>query len=441
VPGAPRGWCDLHARFGRLPWPALFTAAIDYAAGGAPVPQVIAEEWDVLPDSPALNSGGRFPRARDGYAATFLPPPAEGSRFSNPALAETFRALAAGGCAAFYEAGAIPEALAALAGSAGTTFTRADLAAHEGEWVVPLATTHRDATIYALPPNTQAVAALEMLNILEAYNFSIADFNSADYLHTHIEAKKLAFADASAFVADPAFVSVPSAALAGKPYAAARRAAINASAAARTDAPGRPALEAAPGGDTTFLVAADEQGNMISLIQSLYTGFGSGIVAPSLGFALQSRGALFSLRDGAANIYAPGKRPYHTIMPGHASRGKDWQLAFGVMGGFMQPQGQVQVISNILNGMNVQEAGDAARYYHSGSTDPMGNAMTDGGVVQLEAGICDAVVQELAARGHTIVRGANTGGYQAILATRGEDGSLLYAGGTEMRKDGAVAAY
>ena len=305
-----------------------------------------------------------------------------------------------------------------------------------------MSTAYRDAAVFELPPNAQGLAALEMLNILEPFNFSAADFNSADYLHAHIEAKKLAFADASAYVADPAFVDVPVAALASKPYAATRRALLNMSQAARTDAPGNPRMEDAPGGDTTFLVAADADGNMVSLIQSLYTGFGSGIVAPELGFALQSRGALFSTHDGAANVYAPGKRPYHTIMPGFATRGDAWRLAFGVMGGFMQPQGQVQILANLIDaGMNVQEAGDAARYYHSGSTDPMGDKMTDGGVVQVEAGVCDAVVAELQARGHTVVRGANRGGYQAVLATTGADGRRTYAGASEMRKDGLVAAW
>ena len=442
VPGAPRGWCDLHARFGRLPWPTLFEAAQYYATAGAPVPQIIAEEWSVIPDSDALSSGGRFPHARDGYAATFLPAPTEGATFSNTALARTLALLANGGCSAFYEEGPIPDALAALADTAGTTFTRGDLTAHVGEWVEPVSSSYRDATVYELPPNAQGVAALEIMNILEPFNFSAADFNSIDYLHAHIEAKKLAFADASAYIADPAFVDVPVAALASKAYAATRRAAINMSAAAQVDAPGNPRLESRYGGDTTFLVAADADGNMVSLIQSLYTGFGSGIVAPSLGFALQSRGALFSVRDGAADIYAPGKRPFHTLMPGMARRGANWTLAFGVMGGFMQPQGHVQVLSNILDhGMNVQEAGDAARYYHSGSTDPMGNRMTDGGAVQVEAGVCDAVVDGLRARGHTVTRGANTGGYQAILQSTSADGRRTYHGATEMRKDGAVAAF
>ena len=443
VPGAPRAWCDLHARFGVLPWASLFAAAIDYATNGAPTPQIIAEEWDVVPDSPALNSGGRFPHARDGWLSTFgSPVPVEGARFANAALAGALASLRDGGCAAFYETGPIPDALAALAGTAGIKFSREDLRAHAGEWVTPINTTYRGRYVLSqLPPNPQGAAALLAMNILEAFNFSAADFNSADYIHAHVEAKKLAFADASAYFADPAFVDVPVDAIISKAYAAQRRALINMTRAAQTDAPGKPRLEDVYGGDTTYLTAADSSGMMVSWIQSLYTGFGSGVVAPSLGFALQSRGALFSTHDGAANVYAPGKRPFHTIMPGFASS-DDMDMSFGVMGGFMQPQGHVQVLANLLDaGMNVQEAGDAARYYHSGSSTPMGDVMTDGGSLQLEPGVCDAVVADLAARGHRITRGANTGGYQAIKRARDAEGNVYYAGATEFRKDGLVAAY
>jgi gamma-glutamyltranspeptidase/glutathione hydrolase len=445
VPGAPRGWCDLHARFGKLSWQSLFASAIDVATNGYPVPQIIAYEWNDIPDSSAITSGGRFPHAHDGWAATFgIPQHSEGSRFSNPALARTLSLLRDGGCDAFYVSGAVPDALAALAETAGTTFSAADLAAHVGEWVTPISTTYRGVyNLHQLPPNPQGAAALEMLNILEAYNFSAVDFNSADYLHAHVEAKKLAFADASFYFADPLFVSVPVDALVSKPYATTRRALINMTSAAKTDAPGAPQrLEDVYGGDTTYLTAADSDGNMVSLIQSLYTGFGSGVVAPSLGFALQSRGALFSVQDGAANVYAPGKRPFHTIMPGFVTGPDSFALSYGVMGGFMQPQGHAQILSNILDHrMNVQEAGDAARYYHSGSSTPMGDRMTDGGVLQLEAGVCDAVVANLTARGHTVVRGSNTGGYQAILRARSPTGDLVFSGATEMRKDGLVAAW
>jgi len=453
VAGAPQGWCDLHARFGKLPWADLFAPAIYYASEGAPVPQIIAEaEWDTIADSPALNSKGRFPHAIDGWRQTFGSAPRQGDIFKNPALAQTLTLLSADPtCAAYYKAGPIRDAIVGLAGTAGLHVTAADLAAHHGEWVTPVSSSFRGVDVFQLPPNPQGVAALEMLNILEAFNFSTEDFNSADYLHAHIEAKKLAFADASAYFADPTFATVPVDGLISKGYAATQRARINMTRAAKTDSPGSPPpggrrrrLEDVYGGDTTYLTASDSSGMMVSLIQSLYTGFGSGIVEPSLGFALQSRGSLFSMEADSPNVYAPGKRPFHTIMPGMAaSRDGAWRLSYGVMGGFMQPQGHAQVLHNLLAvGMNVQEAGDAARYYHTGSTPPNGGQhMIDGGVVQLEAGVCDAVVAELEARGHTITRGSNGGGDQAIERRRAADGGFVYAGATEMRKDGAVAAY
>jgi gamma-glutamyltranspeptidase/glutathione hydrolase len=323
---------------------------------------------------------------------------------------------------------------------------------HAGEWVTPINTTFAGATVFELPPNPQGAAALEMLNILELYNFTLADFNSPAYLHAHVEAKKLAFADASAFFADPAFATVPLEGIISKPYAATQKQRINPSQAAKTDAPGVPpqgttssaaALEQQYGGDTTYLSVADAEGNMISLIQSLYTGFGSGLVAPELGFALQCRGALFSMEQGHPNVYAPGKRPFHTIMPGLAHTGGGGVWAFGVMGGFMQPQGHVQVLFNhLVHGMNVQEAGDAARYYHSGSSQPTGQRMVDGGLLQLEAGICNATMEDLRAKGHAVVVGANTGGYQSILKMPAPGGlGFVYAGASEMRKDGQVAAW
>ena len=479
VPGAVRGWCDLHARFGKLPWASVFAPAIAVALRGAPTPPVIAYEWAPPPAGAAATSGGAFPHALDGWGAVFgSPRPAPRALFRNPALAATLEALAAGGCDAFYApGGALAAKLVAMAGATGLRLEAADLAAHVGEWVTPINATFGGATVFQLPPNPQGAAALEMLNVLEGLNFSAGDFNSADYLHAHIEAKKLAFADASAFFADPAFAAIPLAGIISKPYAAAQRGRIDMARAARTDAPGQPpwgeagvlpgggasaarggleGLEAKYGGDTTYLTASDSSGMVVSWIQSLYTGFGSGLVDPGLGFALQSRGALFSMERGHPNVYAPGKRPFHTIMPGVAAKGASggaggagevpprapWVLSYGVMGGFMQPQGHAQVLYNLLvHGMNVQEAGDAARYYHSGSTTPTGVNMTDGGVVQLEAGVCDATVAELQRRGHNVVRGSNAGGYQAILRTPLEGGGWMFEGGTEMRKDGAVAAF
>jgi gamma-glutamyltranspeptidase/glutathione hydrolase len=343
VPGAPRGWCDLHQRFGKLPWADVFAPAIFYATNGAPVPQIIAEaEWGAIPNNTAMTSAGRFPHAVDGWAQTYGAAPRQGDVFKNPALASALTLLAAdASCAAYYEAGPLRDGILALRDSTGLRLTAADLAAHQGAWVTPVSARFRGVDVFQLPPNPQGAAALEMLNILEAFNFTQADFNSADYLHAHVEAKKLAFADASAFFADPAFATVPVDGIISKAYAATQRARINMTRAAMTDAPGAPPpggrLEDIYGGDTTYLTAADGDGMMVSLIQSLYTGFGSGIVAPSLGFALQSRGSLFSMEPASPNVYAPAKRPYHTIMPGFAaSADKSMRLSFGVMGGFMQ---------------------------------------------------------------------------------------------------------
>jgi len=455
VPGAPQGWCDLHARYGRLPFQDLLATAVYYAMFGAPVPEIISEEWVPPVNNSAATSAGAYPRALEGFTKIFSPSPNVGTIFTNPALANTLSLLGKGGCDAFYKNGPIPQAILALGATAGLRLTAEDLRSHHGEWIEPVNTTFFGHTIFQLPPNPQGVAALEALNILETFNFTREDFNSADYLHAHIEAKKLAFADASAFFADPAFVSVPVSGLLSKSYAGIQRSRINMSHASSTDSPGSPqpfspnpnklsdSFEDFYGGDTTYLTTADSSGLMVSWIQSLYTGFGSGLVHPELGFAMQSRGALFSLQAGHPNVYAPGKRPFHTIMPGMASKNdSSWTLSFGVMGGFMQPQGAVQVLSNIiLHGMNVQEAGDAARYYHSGSSQPTGQKMVDGGLVQLEAGVCDGVVDDLKNRGHTITRGGNTGGYQAILRQVGSDGAYFYSGGTEMRKDGAVSGY
>lgn len=448
VPGAPRGWCDLSARYGKLPFADLFAPAIDYARNGAPVPQIIASEWEAPANNSAATSGGRYPHALDGWHSTFTIEgrvPVEGDFFRNPALADTLQAIADGGCDAFYK-GAIAEELVRFSAVSGLHITASDLALHTGEWVTPVNTTYRNTTtLCELPPNPQGAAALEMLNILEGFPLAEWGVDSPDFLHASVEAKKLAFADASRYFADPEFSHVPLEGLISKEYAAQRRALIDMAHAAQTDAPGTPPgqrFEDVYGGDTTYLAAADSTGMMVSLIQSLYTGFGSGLVSPALGFALQSRGALFSMDAASPNVYAPGKRPFHTIAPAFAFRNGEPWLAFGVMGGFLQPQGQVQVITHMIDGgLDVQAAGDAARFAHDGSTQPTGQKMFDGGILQLEPGVCDATVAELQTRGHVITRGANTGGYQAIeLRGKLAGGEFLYAGASEFRKDGAVAA-
>jgi len=331
--------------------------------------------------------------------------------------------------------------------------------------VDPIGITYRGQhTVYELPPNPQGLAALQMLNILELYDLEALGFNSADYLHLQIEAKKLAFADRAKFYADPEFGGPSPELIAGlisKSYAAERAALINMSSAATTVPPGTPPSPAAeatyPGGfprsaaaqsldhtsaDTMYLTVADADGTMVSLIQSNYEGFGSGLVAA--GFGLQDRGSLFNMQEGAANQYQPGKRPFHTIIPGFATvrdaagTEQPW-LSFGVMGGNIQPQGHSQIIANLIDfGMNPQEAGDAARYTHSGSSQPTGEVMHDGGSVQLEGGVCAEVEAELRRRGHQTTRGPNGGGYQAIMFDHEQNS---YIGATEMRKDGIAAGF
>jgi len=450
TPGAVMGWWDLHQRFGKLPWKDLFAPAIAYAEKGHPVAQVIAAEWYVPPNSSTLTSGGAYPHAIDGFLQTFTVPdaatgkrrtPRAGEIFVNKALAATLRKVAEGGANEFYN-GSIAREFDAYHNVSGLRITSDDLRAHHGEWVTPVSTTYRGKhRIFELPPNPQGIAALQQLNILEHFDLPAMGFNSADYLHAHVEAKKLAFADRAKFYADPEFGG-PSpelvASLISKEYAAQRVQLINMSRAARVVAPGTPPSKAAvhlgfpstaagqsldhTSADTMYLTVADENGTMVSLIQSNYEGFGSGLVIPSLGFGLQDRGSLFNMKEGSANQYEPGKRPFHTIIPGFATVLDDdgqtehpW-LSFGVMGGNIQPQGHAQILCNLIDfGMNVQEAGDAARYTHSGSSQPTGQVMDDGGSVQIEGGVCAGVADELSRRGHHVHRGPNGGGYQAIM--------------------------
>ena len=431
VPGCVDGWFALHQRFGRLPLATLLAPAIAYAREGTPVPQVIAGAWQ---RGAALLAG--YP----GFAKVFLPAghaPGAGEVFSNPALATTLETIAKGGRDAFYR-GPIAAEIVAFSRAQGGFFSAEDFASHRGEWVTPLSTTYRDVTVWELPPNTQGLAALEMLNILERYDLKALGRANPDFWHLLVEAKKLAFADRARYYADPAFAAAPLEALASKPYAAAQAARLDTAHAARIVEPGNPRLD---GGDTTYLAVADERGMMVSLIQSNYTGFGSGHVIASLGFGLQNRGALFALAAGHPNVLAPGKRPFHTIIPAFVTRGGQPLLAFGVMGGDMQPQGHVQVLVNLFDlGMNLQEAGDAPRFYHTGSAEPTGTGMTDGGVLYLESGVPFEVRRELLRRGHTVADTAPAafGGYQAVWR---DPATAVLAGASESRKDGCAAGY
>ena len=418
VPGAVDGWFELHGRFGRLPMKELLAPAIAAAEEGEPVPRVIAGMW-----------GASFDVTAD-FAATFLPEgraPRQGEIFRNPSLAKTYRALVEGGRAAFYE-GEIAGAVAALSRSAGGFLERADLAAHRSDWVEPISTTYRDAAVWELPPPGQGLTTLQMLNLLESFDLKAMGRDSPDFWHVMVEAKKLAFEDRARYIGDAA---VPVEALLSKEYASRRAGRIDLSRAARKVSPGL-----SPG-ETTVLCAGDESGMLIALIQSIYLGFGSGHAVA--GFALQNRGAQFDLRPGRPNSIAPGKRPFHTIIPALVTRGGEPWIAFGVMGAEMQPQGQAQVLVNVFDfGMDLQQAGDAPRFRHDGSSEPTGTAMTDGGAVALEPEVPLAIRRELQRRGHRLEDAPPVafGGYQAVA--RQAD---VFAGATERRKDGCALGY
>jgi len=430
VPGAVDGWFELHGKFGKLPMKELLQPAIAYARNGFPVTEIIAEGWSR--NAQVLSKYPNFPQVYmpNGRA------PAKGEIFRNPQLADTLTAIANGGRDAFYK-GDIARRIEAYMRANGGYLTAADLAAHHSAWVEPVSTNYRGYDVWELPPNTQGVAALQMLNILEAYDLKKMGYGSPDYIHVFIEAKKLAFEDRARYYADPEFAKIPLRGLLSKDYAAKRRALISMDKAALEYPADTKALDQS---DTIYMTVADEAGNMISLIQSNYRGMGSGMTPDGCGFILQDRGELFSLKDGHANLYAPGKRPFHTIIPAFVTKdGKPW-LSFGVMGGGMQPQGHAQVLVNLIDfGMNLQEAGDAPRLRHDGSSEPTDEQMHDGGEVVLEVGVSPQTVKALEARGHKVkvANDGDFGGYQAIM--RNAEG--VYFGASESRKDGAAQGY
>jgi gamma-glutamyltranspeptidase/glutathione hydrolase len=431
VPGCVDGWFELHDRFGRVPMRDVLTPAIRYAREGFPVTEVIANDWAVS----AANVTNQ-----PGFATVFLPngrAPVKGEVFRNPGLAALLEKMAATGRSAFYR-GDTAQAIEAFLKAYGGHLTARDLAEHKSEWVEPVSTNYRGYDVWELPPNTQGIAVLQMLNILEGFDLKRHGFGSLEHVHLFAEAKKLAFEDRAKYYADPALSKVPVKELISKRYAAERRKLIDPKRAAKSYDFGNPRLNQ---GDTIYLTVADGQGNMVSLIQSLYLGFGSGVCPDGLGFTLQNRGSSFDLKEGEMNTYAPGKRPFHTIIPAFVTRdGKPW-LSFGVMGGQMQPQGHVQILLNLIDfGMSLQEAGDAARIQHHGSSEPTGSVMTDGGNLYLEFGFPPETERDLVKLGHKVGRATpgTFGGYQAILwdAT-----NRVYWGASESRKDGQAAGY
>jgi len=446
VPGTVSGWYKLHERFGSQSMADNLAPTIRYAREGFPVSQVIAYYWqgnvDAFREADLPDDNWRETYLIEGEDGT-MRAPREGEIFRNPDLANTLATIAEGGRDAFYE-GEIAQTIADYAERTGGYLRMEDFRQHTANWVDPVSVTYRGVEVFELPPNGQGIAALQMLQILEGFDVADMGYNSADYLHVQAEAKKLVFEDRARFYADPAFADVPVQELLSDEYADQRRAMIEMDEVLSAPPHGDPRAaamsERLDEGDTIYLTVADSTGMMVSLIQSNYAGMGSGLVPDGLGFMLQDRGALFTMEEGHPNVYAPGKRPFHTIIPAFAMKDGEPFLSFGVMGGGMQPQGHVQVLSNIVDfGMNVQEAGDAARYRHYGSSSPTGEAMEGRGTLRLESGVPQEVVEVLKGRGHAVDVGAGGyGGYQAIMWDP-EEG--VYWGGTEMRKDGTVVGY
>ena len=418
VPGTVDGWVTLLEKYGSMKLEQVLAPAIEYAEQGFPVSEIIAAYWA---------ADGRAAAQRDPeFAKAWLVngrAPAQGEVFVNKPLGWTFRQIAAGGRDAFYK-GEIARRIVARLNALDWPLSLDDLASFRSEWVKPISTTYKGYTVCELPPNTQGMAALEMLNILEGFDLQSLGHNTARYLHLLIEAKKLAFADLDRWLADPEKSRLPVSRIISKEYGVQQRARINLNRAADAVASGTPSA-----GDTVYLTVVDKDRNAVSFINSIFQNFGSSVVVPETGIVLHDRGALFTLHDGHPNRLEPRKRPYHTLVPAMVFReGKPW-LSFGVMGGDMQPQGHVQVLLNMIEfGMNVQDAGEAPRFRHS----PMAG-------VALESGVDPTTVRELAAMGHQIISLPGIfGGYQAIQIDW-KNGAL--AGGTDPRKDGCAAGY
>jgi gamma-glutamyltranspeptidase/glutathione hydrolase len=427
VPGCVDGWFEMHKKFGSMKMSEILAPAIKYANEGFPVTELIGYYLTL--------SSSRF-KKYPNFSETFMPngsPLTKGTIFKNPYLANTYQKIAKGGKDSFYK-GETAKTIVNFIQSQGGFLSEKDLANHTSEWVEPVSTNYRGYDVWELPPNGQGIAALQILNIMEGYNVREMGFGSSEYIHYFTEAKKLAFEDRAKYYADPDFNKLPVNQLISKKYATERRSLIS-ERAARSYSPG--ALE---DGDTVYLTVADKDGNMVSLIQSNYRGMGSGMVPPGLGFMLQDRGELFSLEEGHFNVIEPNKRPFHTIIPAFITKNGEPWISFGLMGGAMQPQGHAQIVINLIDfEMNLQEAGDAPRIQHNGSTEPTGGEMTDGGQIVLESGFDYETIRNLMSKGHNIgFELGSYGGYQAIMYDK-ENG--VYYGASESRKDGQAAGY
>jgi gamma-glutamyltranspeptidase/glutathione hydrolase len=442
TPGALDGWWTLHQRYGKLKWAELFEPAIAACEAGAPTPQIIGyylkrnlEFFE--------HAGSAIEETANAMKTYKLPGGAAPNEYDvrrNPDLARTYQMIASGGRDAFYD-GLIAQTIDAYFKRIGGWLSADDLREHQAEWVEPLVTKYRGVDVYGMPANTQGLATLQMLNIIERFDMRGYGFQSPQSLQIQIEAKRLAYEDRARYYADPHFAKIPIEWLNSKEYAKERAKLIRLNAINDHVSPG----QAPSHGDTTYFTTADKDGMMVSMIQSNFRGMGSGLVADGLGFMFQDRGQLFSLQDGHPNIYAPGKRPFQTIIPGFASKdGVPW-LSFGVMGGDMQPQGQTQIILNRVDyGLDVQAAADSPRWHHEGSSQTMGEdrpGMGPRGLLRLEAGVPAATRKALADLGWTM--GESDGGFgrYECIELRKQGADRVYAAGSEMRADAVALAY
>ncbi len=426
VPGAVAGWAELSNKFGILPFEDLFTDAINFAENGFPVTEVVAYY---------LELSSQLFKDYKNFSKVWMPngkTPQKGEIFKNPFLANTYKKIASSKGKDFYH-GEIAKEIVSFINKEGGYFSLNDLKDFKPEWIDPVSTNYRGYDIWELPPNGQGIAALQILNILENYNIKNLGFGSAEYIHLFTEAKKIAYEDRAKFYSDQRFADVPVKELISKEYAKKRSKLININKSSNVISPGF--LE---DGDTIYLTVADKDGNMVSLIQSNYRGMGSGVIPNKLGFMLQDRGEMFSLDRNHRNSLLGGKRPFHTIIPAFVTKNGKPLISFGLMGGAMQPQGHAQIIINLIDfEMNLQEAGDAPRIRHVGSSQPTGEIMIDGGYLSLEKGISEVQIEKLKKLGHKIKYDAGGfGGYQAIMLKE-----KVYIGASDSRKDGQASGY
>ena len=428
VPGCVDGWFEMHKRFGKISMEDILNPAIYYAENGFPVTELVSYYMEI-----ANKNFNQYPNFKETYHINGYTPK-KGQLFKNKDLGKTLRLIAKKGRKGFYE-GPVAKTISDFIIDQGGFLSFEDLKNHNSDWIEPVSTNYRGYDIWELPPNGQGIAALQILNLLESFDIKSMGFGSAEYIHHFVEAKKIAFADRAKYYADMDFNNIPVDYLISKEYANQRRQEINKSKAAKTVAAGE--IE---NGDTIYLTTSDNEGNMVSLIQSNYRGMGSGMVPPGLGFMLQDRGELFSLEEGHYNLYEPEKRPFHTIIPAFITKDKKPYVSFGLMGGAMQPQGHAQIVINLIDfEMNLQEAGDAPRIRHVSNQQPTGGNMLDGGELSLESGFDYKEIRKLQKYGHKIIFSLGSfGGYQAIMF---DEKLGVFFGASESRKDGSAMGY